>query len=349
MKRKISAQMKRSARRNVKEKALYDGADDLMPISTGSTLLDLAITGNRFVAGGIPMGILVEIFGPHSCGKTVLMCELAGAIQRKGGNVLFYDPEARLNKQFARMFGLNAGKIEYVVPETITEVFSQIRKWNPPPAEYNGIFADSLAALSTDMEMDSDEGDKMGMRRAKEFSQELRKTCRIITKKNYLVVCSNQIRVNPNAGKYEVKTKSTGGEAIGFYASLRLRGSAPQKIKEEKTLYGKKITRAKGVQTKFDVFKSSIWESYREAPLTVLSRYGIDDIRQNLQFIKDYTKNKTYTVGGENAGASMTNAISFVGEHRLERQLKKETIALWHKIETLFDDGRKPKYQLEEE
>jgi RecA/RadA recombinase len=97
-----------------------------------------------------------------------------------------------LNKQFARIFGLDTNLMGYSRPNTVPEVFSAVRYWKPEPeGKIHGVFADSLAALSTDMEMGKDEGDKYGMRRAKEFSEELRKTCRILAQKNYLMVCSN--------------------------------------------------------------------------------------------------------------------------------------------------------------
>src|ERR1700676_237368 len=120
-------------------------------ISTGSTLLDLAISGQRFDFGGIPGGILVEIFGPSGCGKTVLLCELAGNVQRLGGDVLFRDPEGRLNAQFAKLFDFKVENADYSMPDTVPELFDPIRKWQPksPDGVISGVFADSLAAPST--------------------------------------------------------------------------------------------------------------------------------------------------------------------------------------------------------
>jgi hypothetical protein len=109
------------------------------------------------------------------------------------------------------------------------------------------------------------------------------------------MVASNQVRENQDAGKYGVKYKSTGGFAIGFYASLRLRASNPEKIKIKEKIAGKEVTRVVGVRTEFEVFKSSIWKPYRTAPVTILFDYGIDDVRENLQFIKDFTKNGRLT------------------------------------------------------
>ena len=340
---KLSEQIKKHARKsaNKKDKSEYDGDTNTM-VSTGSTLLDLAISGGRVRGGGIPVGILVEIFGPSGCGKTTLLCEIAGALQRMGGEIMFHDPEARLNKQFAKLFGLDTSSLVYKTPDTVTEVFKAIREWDVEEGP-NGIFTDSLAALSTTLELENKDGDKMGMRRAKEFSEELRKTCRIITNKKYLMVCSNQVRVNVDAGPWGQKYTSPGGEAIGFYSSLRLRAQKPQKIKETVKVAGKAVTRVVGVETEFEVFKSSVDKPYRIAPVTIIFDYGIDDIRANLQFIKDHTGNTVYQVGDKKLGNSIKKAISVVETEGLEDELKEEVIELWTEIESQFTSGRPPK------
>jgi len=328
-----------------KSEMKYAGTTETM-ISTGSTLLDLAISGGRIRGGGLPAGILVEIFGPSGSGKTVLLSEIAGAIQRQQGRIMFHDPESRLNKQFAQLFGFDLEKESYSRPDTVPEVFKAIREWEPEiknKTAINAIFADSLAALSTNLEMTNDDGDKMGMRRAKEFSEELRKTARILTQKNYLLVCSNQVRVNVDAGPYGQKYVSPGGESIGFYSSLRLRVSSPSKIKEKKKVAGKEISRVVGIEVIVEVYKSSIWKPYRTAPLTIKFDYGIDDIRENLQFIKDYSKNTTYTVGGESFGVSKDDAVKAVEEQGLEKVLREEVIDLWEDIESRFETPRKSK------
>jgi RecA/RadA recombinase len=131
----------------------------------------------------------------------------------------------------------------------------------------NGIFTDSLAALSTELEMG--DGDPFGSRRAKEFSEQLRVTCREIKAKNYLMVASNQVREVIGATQYQAKTKTTGGVAISFYSSVRLQFSNPRKITDEVKLAGKTIKRVVGIETTVDVFKNSVWSPYRSAPLTI--------------------------------------------------------------------------------
>jgi recombination protein RecA len=332
--------VKSHANRKTEPEEPYSGSIEVM-ISSGSTLLDLAISGGRVRGGGIPSGILVEIFGPASSGKTVMLCEIAGTVQRQGGQVSFRDPEARLVKEFARLFGLNVEDIEYSMPNTVPEVFKPIRTWDPKPAgKIHGAFADSLAALSTDWEMD--EKDQYGMRRAKEFSEELRKTCRVIREKNLLVVCSNQVRQNLDAGPYGQRYKAPGGEAVGFYSSLRLRTSSPQKIKKSVKTAGKELKRAIGIQTEVEVFKSSVWEPYHTAPLYIIFDYGIDDIRANLQYIKDMTGAKIYQVEDEEY-KSLLNACQAVEKYNYEEKLRNGVIDLWEEVEEKFKQERKPK------
>jgi len=336
----LSKQVAKRAKEPVKKVNDYDGNTEVM-ISTGSTLLDLAISGGRVHGGGLPGGILVEIFGPAGSGKTVLLCEIAGGIQRAGGAIMFHDPEARLNKQFAAMFDMDIGKIEYTTPDTIPEVFGGVRKWQPESTAINGVLADSLAALSTNLEMDNDDGDKMGMRRAKEFSEELRKTARILVQRNLLLVCSNQIRETMNT--VGPKYKSPGGEAIGFYSSLRLRTSIMKKLKVKKTVAGKDVERIVGITIDIEVSKSSIWKPHRTAPVTILFDYGIDNIRENLQFIKQYSKATTYVFNGEKLDMSLAKSVKMIEEQGIEKELCEEVISLWEEIESKFDVERKKK------
>jgi len=341
---KISSQITTKVEESSKLKRIqkYKGNDEFM-LSTGSTLLDLAISGGRVRGGGIPGGILVEVFGPSGSGKTVLLCEIAGALQRHGGEVMFKDPEARLNKQFAKIFDFDVSHIDVANPDTIPEVFKPVREWKPKDMKkVNGVFVDSLAALSTNLEL-GEKGDKIGMRRAKEFSEELRKTCRIITKNNLLVVMSNQVRDKIGAGEYEVKVTSPGGQGIGFYSSLRLRMVGAQKIVKKITVNKKEVKRVIGITTYIEVFKSSIWEPFRQAPVTILFNYGIDDIRQNLQFVKDYTKETIYSVRESLLDKSMDKSIVMIEEANMEKKLRRQVIEIWEDIETKFTVERKSK------
>jgi recombination protein RecA len=337
---KLSEQVKSHVERPSKL-SKKEGNTEIM-ISTGSTLLDLAISGGRVEGGGIPGGIMVEIFGPSGCGKTVLLSEIAGDIQRKGGDVMFRDPEARLNKVFARIFDVDFDSLDYDTPNTVTDVFAAINKFEGK-GKINGCMTDSLAALSTDMEMDNDDGDKMGTRRAKEFSEGLRKNARIIQKNNILMVCSNQIRENMDAGHFGEKHSSPGGKAIGFYSSVRLRAFNPRKLKKKVKIKGKEVERVYGVQTQIEVYKNSVDAPYRTAPVSIIFDYGIDDIRENLQFLKTYTEATTYQVLGESLDRSLEKSILLVEQQGLEDDLKQEVIELWKSIEQKFQSERTKK------
>ena len=384
-----------------KEKPAQDGNTETM-ISTGSTALDLAISGGRVRGGGLPGGILVEIYGPKGCGKTVLLCEIGGAVQRQGGEVLFGDPEARLNKQFAKIFDLDADTMDYRMPDKVPELFGAVRDWEPGTEGalskadikrmqknallqyieenslpinidlkkyhelkelkkdtkkaievYNGklnkdtgiihgILGDSLASLSTDLEMDTDDGDKMGMRRAKEFSEETRKTCRVITKKNYLMVCSNQLRSSGDTTGRGKQTATPGGFAIPYYSSVRIELFDPQKKADELTINGKTVKKTNKIQVNFYIEKNSCWKPYRTGSFTLMLDYGIDDIRDNLQYMKDYSSDKTYIVDGESF-KSIKDAIVYVEENDLEDALKNRVIDRWEEIEAMFKEDRKRK------
>ena len=338
----LSVQVKRKVNSPLKKKPDLDGNTEIM-ISTGSTLLDLAISGGRVRGGGIPGGIMFEAFGPSSSGKTVLLSEVAGAIQRQEGDIQFNDPEARLNKQFAQLFDLNTDDLTVHEPDTVTEVFTNIKNWEPKgKAKIHGIMTDSLAALSTNLEMDNEDGDKMGMKRAKEFSEGFRKNARILKQNNYIMGCSNQIRDRATTGPGEQFTVP-GGKAIGFYASLRLRFFPPEKINKVKIVQGKEVKKVIGIKARVLVYKSSVDAPYREAILYILFNYGIDDVRANLQFIKDFTENKVYSIGNSLLDKSIDKSIAVIETDGLEDELKEQVIDLWEEIQAKFETERKPK------
>lgn len=342
MAKSMKDQLKESVDKKPKKKKEFKGNTETM-ISTGSTLLDLAISGGRVRGGGLPSGILCEIFGPSGSGKTVLLSEIAGGIQRQKGDLIFADPEARLNKNFAAIFDLNIKDMGYKIPNTVPELFKEVHDMEGNDDIVNGIVADSLAALSTDMEL-SDKGDKMGMRRAKEFSEELRKACRIIQNRNLLMVCSNQVRINQDGGPFAQKYISPGGESIGFYSSVRLRTFNPRKIKQKISVAGKQVERVSGVETLVEVYKNSVWEPYHKAGIVIDFQYGIDNIRTNLQYLKDYTKASVYSIGDLKLDRSMEKSILMVEEDDLENKLENAVINLWEEIQEKFTKNeRKPK------
>jgi RecA/RadA recombinase len=352
-------------------------------ISTGSTLLDLAISGSKVRGGGLPGGILVEVYGPSGAGKSSVLAEVCGCIQRRGGEIKFKDPEGRLDQEYAEVYGVHISEEEgYSMPDTIIEAFADFYKWNPKNSEViNGMGIDSLAALSTEMELS--EGDAYGMRRAKEFSQELRKTCRIIARNNWLIVCSNQIR---DGG--EGKSVTPGGKGIPFYASLRIeikpcfvggskieekvklkfgeeenkeeqeeteapvtkrgRGKAKKEKKEKEK--EKEITKIVGVRSKCTVTKSTVDDPFRECNISIIFGLGIDDLRDNLIYVKEMTNGTKYSVDGNTkedsqykSYVSLKDMITYVTENSLESILREKVIDIWEEIEAKFKAGKRTK------
>lgn len=307
-------------------------------LSTGSTLLDLCLTGGVTHNGGCPGGMLLEVYGKSGAGKTSILSELGGSAQSEGGEVRFLDPEARLNQKYAKTYGLNIPKDNYFKPDTVSQFFDLIKGWDPPDGKINVLASDSLAALTTELEIET--GDKMGMKRAKEFSAGFRTTCRLFEKRNWLIACSNQVRTGENGDI------TPGGRATEFYASARININRIGFIDKERTLKGKKkkYKRVLGIISQCKVTKSSIDKPFRECPVYIMFDYGIDDIRGNLQYVKDVEELTTYWVGESHAGyQSMDDAIAYIEDNNLESMLKERVIQLWNLVEERFKIERKMK------
>ncbi|MHA2265301.1 MAG: hypothetical protein ACXAEN_23170 [Candidatus Thorarchaeota archaeon] len=311
-------------------------------VSTGSTLLDLAISGGKVKGGGICGGIVMEIFGPPSAGKTAILSEICTSAQNRGGKTRFLDPEARLVAEYARIYGVDLTETDYHRPDTVNEVFDLIRKWDPPEAPKGGcnvILTDSLAALSSEAEL-SEKGDKMAGRRiALMFNEGLRKTCRQIRHNNWLIACSNQVR----AGDFGETTP--GGKGIPFYSSLRMRIAPPLKDKhivKKIKVEGKEHEKVIGIRSIVEVRKSSIDDPYRKAEVYILFNYGIDDIRGNLQWLKT-ARNRTMYQALDKEFKSLRSAISYIEENNLEQKLRETVIEVWNEIDYKFREKRKEK------
>ena len=322
----------------------YEGNFKQKLISTGSTLLDLAISGGKAEGGGIPAGILIEIFGSPSIGKTSMLCEIAGDVRRKKGEAVFYDPEARLSREFAQIFDLELKEDEVRHPNTPDDVFNDMYEWQVEDTSIvNGLFVDSTAALASDLEMENKKDEYS--RRGKMFSRGFRQSARIIKENNYIMVCSNQIRDKMDSGGFGDKTDTPGGWAIKFYASLRLKAIKQQqhKLRREINYKGKKLNKVIGTAITVKVEKSSIWEPFHEAPVYILFDYGIDDIRANLEFTKKFTGSSIFIAGDTKLKNSMEDSITMVEEKELENQLKKQVIGIWHEMQQKFKKERKKK------
>ncbi len=329
-------------------------------ISTGSTGLDLSISGGRRYTGGVPGGVIMEISGPAGCGKTAILSEIGGSAQAQGGEADFKDPEGRFDKEYSKIYGVSIDFGNYSRPKTVTQVFDSLKKWKPKnPNVINVSCTDSLAALSTDLELEK--GDKMGQKRAKEFSEGFRTTAIMIADKNWIMANSNQQR----DGDYGPSTP--GGQAIKFYSSLRIQLMTPKNIEKQISLEfldkkkpetteekqkeiekkekksDRTFTKVIGIESSCYVRKSSVDDPYRKCKFFLLFNYGIDKTRENLQYIKEMTGNTMYECPDGKTYIAIEKAINWTELNNLENQLEKNAIDVWHTIEEKFRITRKPK------
>ncbi len=319
--------------------------DSKVIVSTGSTLLDLAISGSRIRGGGLPGGIMIEIFGPSSSGKTAVLSEIGASVQNKGGEVTLLDPEGRLDKEYSKVYGLELDKKNYHQPDTVHDMINKIREWEPKDSgKINLMAVDSIASLSTEQEMEGE--DKRGQLKAKQLSEGCRKIARIIAKEYKLVIFTNQERQG------EFGKTTPGGFAVGYHASVRIRIARlfkNSKIEKTKTLpSGQKITKVLGIKSEALIKKSSVDNEFRTAPIYIVFGVGVDDVRANLQYMKDVNKANRYDCPIDKDGSiksfvSMDKAIAYVEGNDLEGDLRELVIDAWEEIEELFQTNRKHK------
>ena len=310
-------------------------------ISTGSTLLDLCISGLRVRGGGIPGGMVAEFFGPPGIGKTAILEELASSATVRGGSVRYLDPEGRLDREYARIFGVNITEEDYFKPNTVSEMFKSIWNWDPPTKDNINVLAtDSLAALSTELEMDNEDGDKMGMKRAKDFSAGFRKTARQLSNSRVLLACSNQTR----------SEGTPGGEAIKFYSSLRVSMTKPfqnHQLKRTKTIGKSTTEKVFGIRAQCQIIKNDIDDCFRKCYVSIIFGYGLDDIRENLIYLLENTGKDRFEFQGNSwAKTQIQKAIDWVEENKAEDALRQEVTTLWEGIESQLKQSRVPKRRM---
>jgi len=246
-------------------------------ISTGSSLLDLAIS-NRPHAG-IPVGRLTEITGLESSGKSLLSAHIIAETQKKKGLGVFIDTESSVSEDFFKAIGIDVKDMLYVSLDTVEDIFDTIENIVASVRKSNKdrlvtIVTDSVAAASTKEEMESSHGkDGYATGKAIAISKAMRKITNMISRQKVALVFTNQLRQKMNAMPFSDPWTTSGGKALAFHSSVRLRLASAGALKKEGILGKESI----GIKCKVKVIKNRLGPPMKSAEFNILFDRGIDD------------------------------------------------------------------------
>lgn len=273
-------------------------------VSTGSLGLDIALG-----VGGLPRGRVVEIYGPESSGKTTLCLQVVAEMQKLGGVAAFIDAEHALDPQYAQKLGVNVGDLLISQPDTGEQAL-EIADMLVRSGSVDIIVVDSVAALTPRAEIEGEMGDQMVGLHARLMSQALRKLTANIKKTNTLVIFINQIRMKIGVMFGSPET-TTGGNALKFYASVRLDIRRIGAIKKGDEVIGS--------ETKVKVVKNKVAPPFREAIFDILYGEGIsrqgEIVEMGVAHKLVEKSGAWYAYKGEKIGQGKDNAREFLRSH----------------------------------
>ena len=283
---------------------------------TGSISLDLAL------GGGIPKGRIIEVYGPESSGKTTLTLHAIAEVQKKGGVAAFIDAEHALDPQYAQRIGVNLENLLVSQPdngEQALEIVESLVRSNAVDL----IVVDSVAALVPQAEIEGDMGDShMGLQ-ARLMSQALRKLTAIISKSKSTVIFINQLRMKIGVMFGNPET-TTGGNALKFYASLRMDIRRIAQIKQADSVIGNR--------TRVKVVKNKIAPPFREAEFDIMYNEGISregdvlDLATNKEIVEK--SGAWFAYEGEKIGQGREAAKTYLKENpKVLEKIAKEVMA----------------------
>jgi len=282
----------------------HDVSRDIQSISTGSLGLDIALG-----IGGLPRGRVVEIYGPESSGKTTLTLQVIAEMQKIGGTAAFIDAEHALDPSYAQKLGVDVDNLLVSQPDTGEQAL-EIADMLVRSGSVDVVVIDSVAALTPKAEIEGEMGDShMGLQ-ARLMSQALRKLTANIKRTNTLVIFINQIRMKIGVMFGSPET-TTGGNALKFYASVRLDIRRIGAIKKGDEIVGN--------ETKVKVVKNKVSPPFKEAFFDILYGQGISREGEIIELgvlHKFVDKSGAwYAYNGEKIGQGKDNAREYLKEH----------------------------------
>lgn len=284
------------------------GADspvaEIEATSTGSLGLDIALG-----IGGLPKGRIIEIFGPESSGKTTLTLHVVAEEQKKGGVCAFVDAEHALDPQYAKKLGVNLDELLISQPDTGEQALEIVDTLVRSGA-VSLVVVDSVAALTPKSEIEGDMGDMQMGSQARLMSQAMRKLTASIGRSNCMVIFINQIRMKIGVMFGNPET-TTGGNALKFYASVRLDIRRTGAIKDRDEVVGN--------TTRVKVVKNKVAPPFRQVEFDIMYGEGISKMGELLDLgVKAGVVEKSgswYSYGDERIGQGRENAKQYLRDN----------------------------------
>jgi recombination protein RecA len=279
--------------------------EDIEVVSTGSLGLDIALG-----VGGLPRGRVVEVYGPESSGKTTLTLQVVAEMQKQGGTCAFIDAEHALDIQYAQKLGVNLQELLISQPDTGEQAL-EIVDALVRSGSVDLVVIDSVAALTPKAEIEGEMGDSLPGLQARLMSQALRKLTGTIKKTNTMVIFINQIRMKIGVMFGSPET-TTGGNALKFYASVRLDIRRIGSIKKGEEVIGN--------ETKVKVVKNKVSPPFKTAEFDILYGEGIsregEIIDMGVEAKVLEKSGSWYAYNGEKIGQGKDNAREFLRENK---------------------------------
>lgn len=289
---------------------------DVEVVPTGSISLDIALG-----IGGMPRGRIIEVYGPESSGKTTLTLHVIANAQKMGGTAAFIDAEHALDPEYAKRIGVNTNDLLISQPDSGEQALDIVETLVRSNA-VDVIVVDSVAALVPRAEIEGEMGDQHVGRQARLMSQALRKLTPIIARSNTIVIFINQLRMKIGVMFGNPET-TTGGQALKFYASVRVDVRRAAQIKKGETVVGNRV--------KAKVVKNKVAPPFRVAEFDIMYNEGISlagDLLDTAVLCGVIKKSgNSYLYDEVKLGVGRENAKSALrADAKLVKEIEKETL-----------------------